>query len=155
MIRDFIIWQAIVQMSVQFAQQTELVRLNKRACQKSSSMQTMQPGKDEMQEMANEELTPRASPSLSSWLEEVERLKRELEERNIVIRMLKKELQTIQSGPEQVCVTKCCAPYLIYNLLKITWFVITFQVQVLNICIYNNNWMDACVAFCAIKKICM
>lgn len=92
-------------MSVQFAQQTELVRLDKRAYQKSTSMQTMQSGKDEQEEMENEEPTPRASPSLSSWLGEVERLKRELEERNAVIRMLKKELQNIQSGPEQVCVT--------------------------------------------------
>lgn len=92
-------------MSVQFAQQTELVRLDKRACQKSTSMQTTPPGKDETEEMENEELTPRTSPSLSSWLVEVERLKRELEERNAVIRMLKEELQKIQSGPEQVCLT--------------------------------------------------
>lgn len=92
-------------MSVQFAQQTELVRLDKRACQKSTSMQTAPPGKSETEEMENEELTPRTSPSLSSWLDEVERLKRELEERNAVIRMLKEELQEIQSGPEQVCLT--------------------------------------------------
>uniref|UniRef100_H3DJI4 Pericentrin/AKAP-450 centrosomal targeting domain-containing protein n=1 Tax=Tetraodon nigroviridis TaxID=99883 RepID=H3DJI4_TETNG len=92
--------KAIVQMSVQFAQQTELLRLNKGACQKSTSMQTMQSGEDEMQE---EELTLRASPSLSSRLEEVERLKRELEERNVVISMLKEELLKIKSGPEQVC----------------------------------------------------
>lgn len=90
-------------MSVQFAQQTELLRLNKGACQKSTSMQTMQSSEDEMEEMENEELTPRASPSLSFWLEEVERLKRELEERNIVIRMLKEELVKIKPGPEQVC----------------------------------------------------
>ncbi|TNM92923.1 hypothetical protein fugu_018325 [Takifugu bimaculatus] len=88
-------------MSVQFAQQTELVRLNKRSCQRSSSMQTVQSGPEQMEETGNEEPTPRASPSLSSWLEEVERLKTELEERNIVIGTLKKELQKIQSGPEQ------------------------------------------------------
>ncbi|XP_029700863.1 A-kinase anchor protein 9 isoform X4 [Takifugu rubripes] len=93
--------KAIVQMSVQFAQQTELVRLNKRSCQRSSSMQTVQSGPEQMEETGNEEPTPRASPSLSSWLEEVERLKTELEERNIVIGTLKKELQKIQSGPEQ------------------------------------------------------
>lgn len=92
-------------MSVQFAQQTELVRLDKRACQKSTSMQTMQSGKDEQEGMENEEPTPRASPPLSSWPGEVQRLKRELEERNAVIGMLKKELRNIQSGPEQVCVT--------------------------------------------------
>lgn len=89
-------------MSVQFAQQTELVRLDKRACLKSSSMQTVPSGTGEMEEPENEEPTPTASPSLSSWLEEVERLKTELEERNLVIGMLKKELQKIQSQPEQV-----------------------------------------------------
>lgn len=89
-------------MSVQFAQQTELLRLNKGACQKSTSMQTMQSGEDEMQK---EEPTLRASPSLSSRLEEVERLKREVEERNVIISMLKEELLKIKSGPEQVCGT--------------------------------------------------
>lgn len=90
-------------MSVQFAQQTELLRLNKGACQKSTSMQTMQSGEDEMEE--NEEPTPRASPSLSFRVEEVERLRTELEERNVVIGMLKEELLKIKSGPEQVCGT--------------------------------------------------
>lgn len=95
-------------MSVQFAQQTELVRLDKRACQKSTSMQTVPSGTEEMEEMEAEEPTPRASPSLSSWLEEVERLKLELEERNAVIGTLKKELQKIQSGPEQVWASSTC-----------------------------------------------
>lgn len=95
-------------MSVQFAQQTELVRLDKRACQKSTSMQTVPSGSEELEEMEAEEPTPRASPSLSSWLEEVERLKTELEERNAVIGTLKKELQKIQSGPEQVCASSTC-----------------------------------------------
>lgn len=94
--------QAIVQMSVQFAQQTELLRLNKGACQQSTSMQTMQSGEDEMQ---NEGPSPRASPSLSSRVEEVERLKRELEERNVIVQMLKEELLQLKSGPEQVCGT--------------------------------------------------
>lgn len=98
-------------MSVQFAQQTELVRLDKRACQKSTSMQTMQPGTEGMEEPENEESTPRASPSSSWWLEEVERLKTELEERNVVIAMLKKELQKIQSGPEQVRASCVCVRY--------------------------------------------
>lgn len=95
-------------MSVQFAQQTELLRLSKGACQRSTSMQTMQSGGGEMGEKENEEPTPRASPSLSFRLEEMEKLKRELEERNIVVRMLKEELLKIKSGPEQVCGT-CCA----------------------------------------------
>lgn len=100
-------------MSVQFAQKTELLRLNKDACQKSTSMQTVQPGTDETEEMASEEPTPGASPSLSFRLEEVERLKRELEERNVVIRMLKEELLKIRSAPEQVCLTfMLCAAWI-------------------------------------------
>lgn len=71
-------------------------------------MQTVQSGPEQMEETGDEEPTPRASPSLSSWLEEVERLKTELEERNIVIGTLKKELQKIQSGPEQVCASHMC-----------------------------------------------
>lgn len=104
-------------MSVQFAQQTELARLDKRACQKSTSIQTVQSGTEEME---NEELTPRASPSLSLWLEEVERLKTELEERNVIIGMLKKEMQKIQSEPEQVC-----ASYMSYSIK----FVFSFSKQ--------------------------
>lgn len=126
-------------MSVQFAQQTELLRISKGACQTSTSMQTMQSGEDEMEEKENEELTPRASPSLSFRVEEVERLRRELEERNVVIRMLKEELLKIKSGPEQVCgpYTLCTViqnplavgkiPF--FNLSEISSFVIQFLVS--------------------------
>lgn len=144
---DLVFWQAIVQMSVQFAQQTELLRLNKGARQKSTSMQTMQSGKDEMEEMENEEPTPSASPSLSFQLEEVERLKRELEERNVVIRMLKEELLKIKSGPEQVCVSYMLCTVIqnplalskipSFNLAEITSFVI-------------HILMDAVLFFCII-----
>lgn len=110
-------------MSVQFAQQTELLRLNKGACQKSTSMQTVQTGEDEMEEMENEEPTSRASPSLSYRVEEVERLKRELEERNVVIRMLKEELLKIKSGPEQVCGT-----YMLCTVIRFS-FIFNFFCQ--------------------------
>lgn len=93
-------------MSVQFAQQTELARINKRARQRGTSMQT-QPDKDDVEERENKEQTPRASPTPVTWLEveERERLERELEERNAEIRKLKEELQKTKSGPEQVSVT--------------------------------------------------
>lgn len=93
-------------MSVQFAQQTELARINKRACQRCTSMQT-QSDEDELEERENEEPTPRASPTSSSWVEEAEkeRLERELEERKAEIRKLTEELQRTRSGLEQVSVT--------------------------------------------------
>lgn len=100
-------------MSVEFAQQTELARINKHSCQTSASMQT-QSDEDDVEEKENEEPTPRASPTSGAWLEEVEereRLKRELEERKAEIRKLKEELRKTESGPEQVIVfdpLRCC-----------------------------------------------
>lgn len=92
-------------MSVEFAQQTELARISKRACQTSTSMQT-QPDEEEVEGRENEEQTPRASITPGAWLEEVERerLERELEERNAEIRQLKEELQKNETAPEQVSV---------------------------------------------------
>lgn len=92
-------------MSVEFAQQTELARISKRACQTSTSMQTQQDGA-EVEEREDEQPTPRASLAQSGWLEEVERerLERELEERNAEIRQLKEELQRNETAPEQVSV---------------------------------------------------
>lgn len=80
-------------MSVEFAQQTELARLRRRASQTNSSMQTQMDDEDVDGEI--EEQTPRASPLAGVWLEEPEReeLERELEERNAEIRKLKEELQ--------------------------------------------------------------
>ncbi|XP_032437219.1 A-kinase anchor protein 9 isoform X1 [Xiphophorus hellerii] len=85
--------KAIVQMSVEFAQQTELARIRRRASQMNSSMQTQMDDEEVDGEM--EEQTPRASPLAGVWLEEPERekLERELEERNAEIRKLKEELQ--------------------------------------------------------------
>lgn len=112
-------------MSVEFAQQTELARINKRACQRCTSMQT-QSDEEEVEEREIEEQTPRASPTASptsgSWLEEAEKekLERELEERNAEIRKLKEELQKTESGPDQVGVTNCAVTsnVLIYSPLS-------------------------------------
>ncbi len=93
-------------MSVEFAQQTELARINKRACQRSTSMQTRSDEEEEevRERESSEEQAPGASLASGAWLEEVEkeRLERELEERNAEIRKLKEELQKTESGPEQV-----------------------------------------------------
>ncbi|XP_026156744.1 A-kinase anchor protein 9 isoform X2 [Mastacembelus armatus] len=91
--------KAIVQMSVEFAQQSEVARINKLACQTSTSMQT----RLEVEKRENEEQTPRASLSTGAWLEEVEkeRLERELEERNAEIIRLKEELQKTETASEQ------------------------------------------------------
>ncbi|XP_030003529.1 A-kinase anchor protein 9 [Sphaeramia orbicularis] len=94
--------KAIVQMSVEFAQKTELARINKRSFQTNTSMQT-QWDDEELEESRNDEETPRASPTAGGWLEEVERerLERELEERNAEIHKLKQELQKTEAKPEQ------------------------------------------------------
>lgn len=95
-------------MSVEFAQQSELARINRRAGQTSTSMQT-QSDEEEVEDKEVEEAderTPRASPATGAWLEEVERerLERELEERNAEIRKLKEELQKTERGSDQVSV---------------------------------------------------
>ncbi|CAJ1083390.1 LOW QUALITY PROTEIN: A-kinase anchor protein 9 [Xyrichtys novacula] len=86
--------KAIVQMSVEFAQQSELARINKR----TTSMQT-QLSEEEMEEEKDneEEKTPVCSPG---WLHdmEMERLERELRERNAEIMKLKEELHMSKSG---------------------------------------------------------
>lgn len=94
-------------MSVQFAQQTELARLNKRARQRCTSMQTQSEEQEEQEERGSEEPTPRASPTSRSWLEgvEKERLQRELDDRAAEIRTLKEELKKSMSAPKQVRVT--------------------------------------------------
>ncbi|XP_034401671.1 A-kinase anchor protein 9 isoform X4 [Cyclopterus lumpus] len=98
--------KAIVQMSVEFAQQIELARINKRACQRSAAMQTRSDKEEEEEERENvnvERMTPRAPLTSGAWVEEVgkERLERELEERDAEIRKLKEELQKTESRPEQ------------------------------------------------------
>lgn len=91
-------------MSVQFAQQAELARLNKCARQRCTSMQTQS---EEDEERESEEPTPQASPTSRSWLEgvEKERLQRELDDRAVEIRTLKEELKKSMLAPKQVRVT--------------------------------------------------
>lgn len=88
-------------MSVEFAQQTELARINKRARQTSTSMQTQLDG-EAAEDRETKLQTPRASPSAGAGLEEEERqrLERELQEKNDEIRKLKEALQ--KTEPEQV-----------------------------------------------------
>ncbi|KAM9823838.1 A-kinase anchor protein 9 [Neosynchiropus ocellatus] len=78
--------KAIVQMSVEFAHQTELARINKLACQTSASMQT------KSAEVDGEETVPEKQTS-HAWKEvEKERLVKELEDRDAQIQMLKDAL---------------------------------------------------------------
>ncbi|XP_068188344.1 A-kinase anchor protein 9 [Antennarius striatus] len=94
--------KAIVQMSVKFAQQTELVQINKRARQRCTSMQT-QLDEDEVEEREKEKRTPRVPLATDAWLEDVERerLERGLEDRDAEIRNLKEELQRRELSAEQ------------------------------------------------------
>ncbi|XP_041663851.1 A-kinase anchor protein 9 isoform X2 [Cheilinus undulatus] len=96
--------KVIVQMSVEFAQQTELARINKRACQTNTSMQT-QLDEEELEEQDNDEQTPVCSPG---WIHDLEkeRLERELRERNAEIRMLREELQKNRAGLKQTLKTR-------------------------------------------------
>ncbi|XP_037548691.1 A-kinase anchor protein 9 [Nematolebias whitei] len=92
--------KAIVQMSVEFAQQTELARINKRARQTSTSMQTQLDG-EAVEDREAKLQTPRASPSAVAGLEEEERqrMERELEEKNNELQKLKEALQ--KTEPKQ------------------------------------------------------
>ncbi|XP_062414443.1 A-kinase anchor protein 9 isoform X2 [Pungitius pungitius] len=95
--------KAIVQMSVEFAQQVELARINKSACQRSAAMQTRSDKEEVEEREVVERMNLRAPLPLGAQLEEVEkeRLKSELEKRNAEIRKLKEELQKNQSRAEQ------------------------------------------------------
>lgn len=103
-------------MSVEFAQQTELSRINKSACQTSTSMQTQ----SDEEEAEIEEQIPRACLTTGAWLEEVERerLERELEEKNAEIRKLKEELQSNETAPEKVSVDD-----LLSTLTRLTYLI--------------------------------
>lgn len=87
-------------MSVEFAQKTELARINKQSFQTSTSMQTQSDEKEQ-------EETPRASLS-GGWLEdsERERLEQELQQRDAEIQKLKGELQKTETVLKQVSVGK-------------------------------------------------
>ncbi|XP_056154299.1 A-kinase anchor protein 9 [Lampris incognitus] len=99
--------KVIVQMSVDFAQQTELARISKHSCQTTSAMQT-QPEEEEGEEeeeteRENEEPSPRVFPGDVSSLEEVERkcLERQLKEMTAEVQRLKEQLRKAELGPEQ------------------------------------------------------
>ncbi|XP_029919471.1 A-kinase anchor protein 9 isoform X2 [Myripristis murdjan] len=93
--------KAIVQMSVEFAQQTELARIKKCACQTTSSMQTQSEAEVEVE---MEETTPTPSLTMSFWPgeEERENLEKELRERTAEVLKLKEQLLKTQSEAEQV-----------------------------------------------------
>lgn len=87
-------------MSVEFAQKTELARINKQSFQTSTSMQT-QSDEEEQEE------TPRVSLT-GGWLKDSqrERLEQELQQRNAEIQKLKDELQKTETVLKQVSVGK-------------------------------------------------
>ncbi|XP_061753520.1 A-kinase anchor protein 9 isoform X2 [Nerophis ophidion] len=90
--------KAIVQMSVEFAQQTELARINKCACQTSASMQT-QSDEEDVGESDKKATFQGASASVSAWLkEDREHLQRTLDERNAEIQKLQAKLQEAESN---------------------------------------------------------
>lgn len=94
-------------MSVEFAQQSELARINKCAHETTSSMQTQS---DEEDGEEREELTSGVSPSQGfsrvelerSFIQERESLERELREKTAELHRLKEQLQKRGSLSEQV-----------------------------------------------------
>ncbi|XP_055081545.1 A-kinase anchor protein 9 isoform X2 [Periophthalmus magnuspinnatus] len=90
--------KAIVQMSVEFAQKTELARLSKDLGQASSSMQT--------EEDEEEEETPRASVT-GDWAEsERDQLQLEIQQRDAEIEKLRDQLQKAERALNQVSALK-------------------------------------------------
>ncbi|KAK7898929.1 hypothetical protein WMY93_019782 [Mugilogobius chulae] len=83
--------KAIVQMSVEFAQKTELARLSKDLGQTSSSMQTE----------SDDEETPRASVTGDSAESERNKLHLEIQERDSVIQKLRDQLQKAEKALNQ------------------------------------------------------
>ncbi|XP_045081973.1 A-kinase anchor protein 9 isoform X2 [Coregonus clupeaformis] len=98
--------KVIVQMSVEFAQQSELARITKSARETTSAMQTHSDEEGEEEE----EQTPRSSLTKGISLEEVqrrfaeekERLEKELEERTAELHGIKEQLRRIGPGSEQM-----------------------------------------------------
>ncbi|XP_061124051.1 A-kinase anchor protein 9 isoform X2 [Syngnathus typhle] len=85
--------KAIVQMSVECAQQTEMARINKLTCQASTGMQTQSNGEESAEK--------NAAVSMGAWLrEERERLEKELRDSNTEIRKLREKLQRAELGAE-------------------------------------------------------
>ncbi|XP_064836312.1 A-kinase anchor protein 9-like isoform X4 [Oncorhynchus masou masou] len=94
--------KVIVQMSVEFAQQREMARISKSARETTSAMQTQSEEEEEQQ-------TPRSSlakgispePVQRTFVEDKERLERELEERTAELRRIEGQLWHRGPGSEQ------------------------------------------------------
>nr|XP_029514210.1 A-kinase anchor protein 9-like isoform X4 [Oncorhynchus nerka] len=100
--------KVIVQMSVEFAQQSELARITKNARETTSAMQTQ--SEEDEAGVEEEQQTPRSSLTKGISLEEVqrriveekERLEIELEERTAELHGIKEQLRRRGPGSEQM-----------------------------------------------------
>ncbi|XP_064839611.1 A-kinase anchor protein 9 isoform X8 [Oncorhynchus masou masou] len=100
--------KVIVQMSVEFAQQSELARITKSARETTSAMQTQ--SEEDEAGVEEEQQTPRSSLTKGISLEEVqrriveekERLEKELEERTAELHGIKEQLRRRGPGSEQM-----------------------------------------------------
>ncbi|XP_045077909.1 A-kinase anchor protein 9-like isoform X2 [Coregonus clupeaformis] len=96
--------KVIVQMSVEFAQQSELARIAKSARETTSAMQTQsEEDEEEEQQTPRTSLTKGISPEevQRRFAEDKERLERELEERTAELRRIKEQLRRGGPGSEQ------------------------------------------------------
>uniref|UniRef100_A0A8C8J3T1 Pericentrin/AKAP-450 centrosomal targeting domain-containing protein n=1 Tax=Oncorhynchus tshawytscha TaxID=74940 RepID=A0A8C8J3T1_ONCTS len=95
--------RVIVQMSVEFAQQRELARISKSARETTSAMQT-QSEEEEEQQTPRSSLAKGISPEAvqRTFVEDKERLERELEERTAELRRIEGQLWHGGPGSEQV-----------------------------------------------------
>ncbi|XP_029587839.1 A-kinase anchor protein 9 isoform X2 [Salmo trutta] len=100
--------KVIVQMSVEFAQQSELARITKSAHETTSAMQTQ--SEEDEAGLEEEQQTPRSSLTKGISLEEMqrrfveekERLEKELEERTAELHGIKEQLRRRGPGSEQM-----------------------------------------------------
>ncbi|XP_045550695.1 A-kinase anchor protein 9 isoform X7 [Salmo salar] len=94
--------KVIVQMSVEFAQQSELARISKSARETTSAMQT-QSEEEEEQQTPRSSLAKGISPEAvqRKFVEDKERLERELEERTAELRRIEAQLWHGGPGSEQ------------------------------------------------------
>ncbi|XP_029591189.1 A-kinase anchor protein 9 isoform X4 [Salmo trutta] len=94
--------KVIVQMSVEFAQQSELARISKSARETTSAMQT-QSEEEEEQQTPRSSLAKGISPEAvqRKFVEDKERLERELEERTAELRRVEAQLWHGGPGSEQ------------------------------------------------------
>uniref|UniRef100_A0A4W5NAQ4 A-kinase anchoring protein 9 n=1 Tax=Hucho hucho TaxID=62062 RepID=A0A4W5NAQ4_9TELE len=95
--------KVIVQMSVEFAQQSELARISKCARETTSAMQTQSEEEEEEQQTPMSSLAKGISPEevQRKFVEDKESLERELEERTVELRRIKAQLRHGGPGSEQ------------------------------------------------------